>query len=105
MTNEPARKKTRKKATPVESALQRRRTRQQNRDGNAIADWETLDSESVLKLVGIVTALKGTVTFGYTRDGGAYYVNYYVDSESEKVYIRPTEDVNARILDEIECWK
>jgi len=87
-----------------QTLLEKRRARSQNRGNGAIADWESCNSQDVLRLIGIVTSNKGTITFGYTKDGGAYYMSYYLDGESEKVYIRPTEDVDLSIQREIEAF-
>lgn len=88
------------------SALERRRERQNNRGkGVETADWESVNSDNLVKLIARVTLLKGTITFGYTRDGGAYYISYYMDGESEKLYVRPTEDVDNFILSELESFQ
>lgn len=70
-----------------------------------VADWESLNPTDVLKLIATVTGHGGTVTFGYTRDGGAYYLSYFIDGQAEKEYFRPTEDVDKLILIEIESWQ
>jgi hypothetical protein len=93
-----------KSETTPQTALQRRKQRSENRGNSAPADWESCNPKDILKLIATVTALSGTVTFGYTRDGGAYYLSYYVDGEALKVYIRPTEDVDAFILHEVNSW-
>ena len=103
-----AKNATRKQSSTTQSnkkALERRKERQRNRGNSEPADWESVSPEKILRLIGCVTALRGTITFGYTRDGGAYYLNYYVDNESEKVYIRPTEDIEQRLVDEVEMWQ
>lgn len=94
-----------KNDTSSQTLAERRNQRKNNRGDVPPADWESLNPKDILELIATVTALKGTVTFGYTRDGGAYYISYYVDGESLKEYIRPTEDVDAFIRHEIELWK
>jgi hypothetical protein len=89
----------------VKAKLARRAERQSNRNGTAVADWESADGDLVLKLIAIVGNLKGTLTFGYTKNGSAYYLNYYIEKQSEKVFIRPTEDLNESLLAEIESWE
>lgn len=91
--------------TDATNAVQRRNTRRANRGKGASADWASCDEKLLQELVAVVTVLGGTITFGYTRDGGAYYVNYYVDLESIKEYIRPTEDIDAWLKSEIESWQ
>lgn len=87
------------------NAVRRRMERRANRGNGATADWDSCDSRMLQNLIATVTAFGGTITFGYTRDGGAYYVNYYVDLESIKEYVRPTENIDAWLEAEIEAWK
>lgn len=91
--------------TSNQKAMERRRQRRKNRGNSEPADWGSVQPELITQLIERVTALRGTITFGYTRDGGAYYLNYYIDNESEKVYIRPTEDIEQRLRDEYESWE
>lgn len=91
-------------ARTTANLLRRRKERSSNRGNKETADWESADPSKISALIGLVTFHKGTVTFGYTRDGSAYYLSYYVDSQSEKVYIRPTEDIDSRLDDEIADW-
>jgi hypothetical protein len=81
--------------------------RRKKRSGKTteVADWESLNSTDVLKLIALVTGHGGSITFGYTRDGGAYYLSYFIDGQAEKEYFRPTEDVDKLILIEIESWE
>jgi hypothetical protein len=102
MSNNTSGKKS--KTDTVANKLARRKERRNNRGESAPADWESANPELLMRLIGCVTALKGTISFGYTRDGGAYYVNYYVGGESEKEYIRPTEDIDRWLQVEIESW-
>jgi len=88
----------------AKNALARRKERRENRGNSEPADWDGVDPAIVLRLIATIANLKGTITFGYTKDGGAYYVNYYVGGESDRVYIRPTEDVDSAIEAEIESW-
>jgi hypothetical protein len=88
----------------AKSAIQRRKERKDNRGDSESADWDGIDPAIVLRLIATIANLAGTITFGYTKDGGAYYINYYVGGESDRVYIRPTEDVDSTIEAEIESW-
>lgn len=96
--------KKRPSSATAKSKLLQRKTRQANRGNGETADWESVDPELLRKLVASITIHGGTVTFGYTRDGGAYYVNFYVDGESAKEYVRPTENVDEFFRMEIESW-
>ncbi len=88
----------------TQSEMERRKQRKKNRGNDVTTDWEQVDSTLIVRLIATVANIKGTTTFGYTRDGGAYYINYYVNGESDKVYIRPTEDVDSAIEAEIASW-
>lgn len=94
-----------KREQQKKSKIAIRKERQKNRGGDSVADWASPDAELLQTLIAGVTVHGGTITFGYTRDGGAYFVNFYVDGESIKEYIRPTEDIDAFLAIEIEGWK
>lgn len=79
----------------AKSAMERRANRRKNRGTDETADWEGCDPVLIQKLIAIVAINKGTVTFGYTRDGGAYYVSYYFGDGNEKVYCRPSEGIDS----------
>lgn len=101
-SKEPNTKKTSSNATS--SKLERLKERRKNRGKtSAVPDYESVNSELLVRLIATVTQ-HGTVTFGYTRDGGAYYINYWVDGDSIKEYVRATEDMDAFLRAEIEAW-
>ena len=83
------------------------KARRKNRGGGETADWASMDAQVILDLIAAVTVHNTTIQFGYTPDGGAYVVSYYefATGESERVFIRPTEDPEERIKDELEAWK
>jgi len=83
----------------------RRAERRKMRGRQETADWANVETSQICRLIELVTTEGGTITFGYTRDGGAYYVNYYIDGESEKHYVRPTEDVDEWFLNEIQYFE
>ncbi len=93
------------KESKPENALSRRKERKNGRGNSESADWGDCDESDILQLIAVVTGLGGTITFGYTRDGGAYYLSYFMDGEALKVFIRPTEDVELAIKSEIDEWK
>lgn len=83
----------------------RREARQGNRGNSDPADWKSVDPDLMCGLVAVFTAHGGVISFGYTRDGGAYRIGYFADGQSDTVYIRPTEDIDAELEAEIESWK
>lgn len=87
-----------------ENALQRRKRRNKNRGGSETADWANANAETLRRLIEVVAFQKGTITLGYTRDGGAYYVSYYFGTQSEAVYCRPSEGIDEFLQEEIESF-
>ncbi len=90
--------------TDSSNALERRANRRKNRGHGDVADWESADSLLIQKLISVVSFQKGTTTFGYTRDGGAYFISYYFGDKSERVYCRPAEGIDLFLTDEIESF-
>lgn len=87
-----------------EEIVKRRKERQQNRgNGESIADWSACEAQQVLELIETVARI-GVISFGYTRDHGALYIGYFVGGQLEKVYIRPTENLDHSLQAEIESW-
>lgn len=92
-------------ATKIQNALERRQARRNNRGGVETADWGGCDGSLLQKLIASVTIQKGTITLGYTKDGGAYYISYYFGKDSEAVYSRPSEGIDDFLLGEIEAFE
>ncbi len=93
-----------RKSSKALSAMQRRASRRKNRGDGEVADWSGVDGDAISHLINVIASLGGTVTFGYTRDGGAYYINYYIGGEQDKVYIRPSEDIDASLAYEADSF-
>lgn len=91
-------------ANVLATKLRQRRERAENRGQSNPADWEGVDWQLIVRLIATIARLGGTTTFGYTRDKGAFYISYYIEGESIKQYIRPTEDIDQKLVDEIEFW-
>lgn len=104
MSNTPKLNQKKSDTTTTSAKLERLKQRRQNRGKSSVTtDYEQFDSDLLKRLIAKV-AKHGTITFGYTRDGGAYYINYWVDGHSFKEYLRPTEDVDAFLQAEIDAW-
>lgn len=89
-----------RKSKTSDSVLAKRRTqRSKNRGASDSADWAAINPENLVKLIAATTALGISITFGYTRDGGAFYISLYSDGDSERIYIRPTEEPDEQILE------
>ncbi len=96
--------KQKNEATEAKNALERRKARRANRGGTETADWAGADSSLIQQLVATVTGQKGTITLGYTKDGGAYYISYYFGDSSEAAYCRPSEGIDDFLKGEIESF-
>lgn len=88
----------------AENKLARRNARS-NGSTPTQAEYLELNHTGICALIDAVVDHGGTVTFGTTRDGGAYYIGYWLDGESSKVYIRPNENPDAYIAGEIDFWR
>lgn len=75
-------------------AAAQRAARRANRGTGAIADWEAADGELVLRLIAQAARANTLISFGYTRDGGAFMVGFYCDGDKYTEYCRPTEDLS-----------
>jgi len=69
------------------------------------ADWCNVDAKLLVQLVCMVTSRGGAIRFGYTRDGGAYAVGLYYGGDHTTEYVRPSEDISARLLDFIGIYE
>lgn len=73
----------------------KKRRYQEQSIGNA--DWESANAE-VLKSVIVAIAARGcAVRFGYSKDGGAYSVGIYEDTDKYTVWIRPNEELDIKL--------
>lgn len=69
------------------------------------ANWSEIDQSLILKLIDVATSRGGAVRFGYTRDGGAYALGLYYGGDHTTEYIRPGEDIGARLVDLIGTYE
>lgn len=53
------------------------------------ADWGDCDPLLIAQLIANACHDGLTVSFGYTRDGGAYYLGFYDGNETKRVYLKP----------------
>jgi len=76
-------------------AAAQRAARRAARHGNSIADWGTADPDLIVALIDRATKPGGLVSFGYTRDQGAYTVGFLNGDDRFTEYCRPTEDLGT----------
>lgn len=70
-----------------------------NKDGKASgkADWSAADPRWVAGVVHVVTRTGGAVSFGYSRDGGAYSLSIMLDGERETLWFNGGADIDAEL--------
>ena len=61
------------------------------------ADWGGIDQAIISALIAAISSGGGMVTFGYSRDGGAYYIGLFDNGERDTMYLRPSEDVEGEL--------
>jgi len=71
--------------------LQRRR---QRHTGKSL-DFDSIDADQLLRAVQNVLRKGVGITFGVTRDKGALSVTLLSDGETDREYVRATEDING----------
>lgn len=71
-----------------------RAERRRNRGDAEPTDWGIADATRVHQLVAVSTNAGDLVTFGYTRDGGAYTVTIFDGTNRFVEYCRPTENLD-----------
>ncbi len=76
-------------------AATQRAARRAARHGNSVADWGTSEPDLIIALIDRATRAGGLVSFGYTRDQGAYTVGFLNGDDRYTEYCRPTEDLGA----------
>lgn len=62
--------------------------------GAAQADWSGAAPQGVLDVVIAMSSLGGAVTFGMSRDGGAYMLTLLLDGDRTTLWCPCTEDVD-----------
>lgn len=65
--------------------------------GNAAADWRTVDFTWLAGVVIETTSRGGMVSFGLSRDRGAYSINIFLEGDSRKIWVSSEEDINAKL--------
>lgn len=75
-------------------AAAQRAARRANRGTGQVADWQSADPERIVRLIATASMAGALVTFGYTRDQGAYMVGFFADGDRYSEYCRPSEDLS-----------
>jgi len=66
------------------------------KSGNT-ADWGGCDPKWLLEVVVGITEMGGAVTFGLSRDGGAYSVTLLLDSDRQTLWFNGDAELNTEL--------
>lgn len=61
------------------------------------ADWSAADPRWIAGVVHAITRVGGAVSFGYSRDGGAYSVSIMLDGDRETLWFNGGADIDAEL--------
>ncbi|KKK69596.1 hypothetical protein LCGC14_2932450 [marine sediment metagenome] len=61
------------------------------------ADWGTADGPKLVTVVALITALGGAVTFGMSRNNGAYSLTLMLDDHRETLWFNGDADLNEEL--------
>jgi len=61
------------------------------RKGSGVADWESVNAETIKRAIVLAAITGGALRFGYTADGGAYSIGIYGDGAPYTEYVKPSE--------------
>jgi hypothetical protein len=61
------------------------------------ADWSSADSRWIAGVVHVVTRVGGAVSFGYSRDGGAYSLSIMLDGDRETLWFNGGADIDQEL--------
>lgn len=61
------------------------------------ADWGSVDPGAIASTVEAVTGRGGAISFGTSRDGGAYSVTLFLDGERETLWFNGDADVEGEL--------
>lgn len=64
-----------------------------------VADWESVNAESIRAAITATALTGGALRFGYSRDGGAYAIGIYGDGEPYTEFVKPGEEVEITLND------
>jgi hypothetical protein len=73
---------------------------QRNSASAGVADWATVEAETLKSCIVTVALAGGALRLGYTADGGAYAIGVYGDGpEAYTEYVRPSENLDKVLKD------
>jgi len=91
-----AKRKTKKRGS-VDNAGRLKRILAGTGQQSGKADWSGADPRWLAAIIHVVTRVGGAVSFGYSRDGGAYSVSVMLDGERETLWFNGGVDIDAEL--------
>ncbi|KKL06207.1 hypothetical protein LCGC14_2598330 [marine sediment metagenome] len=61
------------------------------------ADWSSVDAAKLRTVVSLITALGGAVTFGMSRNNGAYSITLMLDDHRETLWFNGSADMDEEL--------
>lgn len=84
---------------------EQRRHRNANRGTGDFASWDAANPVLLRSAINAIADNGYSVTFGYTRDGGAFFISIFEGDKPIREYVRPTEDINLYLTGLYEDYK
>ena len=69
------------------------------RERQAMADWSAWDAFRLADVIHAATRMGGAVSFGLSRDKGAYNVTLFLDGDRRTIWISGSDNVDEKLLE------
>lgn len=89
----------------VKKAAQATKSRRVQKTANEVADWGSVNPETLVDAIQAVTKVGGALRFSYTRDGGAYCIGILGDGDPYNEYVKPSEDIEDYLRRLADNWR
>lgn len=80
-------------------------SRRRRRGDGEIADWSGIDPAILAQLITNVTAQGAALTFGYTKDRGAYALHFADGADRWKDYIPANGEADVIVAELVILWR
>ena len=77
----------------------RRGFQRRSKKSTAVADWQAVNAELLVRAIATVSLAGGALRFGYSRDGGAYALGIYSEGEHHTEFTADTAEVEEILSD------
>lgn len=69
----------------------------QAKEAKGTADWGTASPQAIAAVVTAMQAVGGAITFGLSRDGGAYMLTLLLDGDRQTLWFNGDSDINQEL--------